>query len=65
MRASHNAQEDVAGKRKQDRVTTEDKRDRKRDSESERGKRKRKKERVDVPTPLSDRPTRTKPFPPR
>lgn len=65
MRASHNAQEDVAGKREQDRVTTEDKRDGKRDGESERGKRKRKKERVDVPTPLSDRPTRTKPFPPR
>lgn len=65
-RASRNAQEEVAGKRKRDRITTEDKRDRKREKtrDSERGRGK-ERGRVDVPTPLSDRPTRTKPFPPR
>lgn len=39
MRASHDAQEEVAGKRKRDKITTEDKRGRKREKtkDSERG----------------------------
>lgn len=45
-------------------ITTEDKRDERKREITREGEEKRKREGVDVPTPLSDRPTRTKPFPP-